>query len=88
MDCAVYDTYVEKKDGKVMHFDVIVEKDTPHDRAIEYGKSLFGKCRPRRPKHDPGRMPILSYSKDLQMQLRKRYPPMDFIYKKWKAVLN
>lgn len=25
MDCAVYDTYVEKKDGKVMHFDVIVE---------------------------------------------------------------
>ncbi len=39
MDCAVYDTYVEKKDGKVMHFDVIVEKSTPHERAIEYGKS-------------------------------------------------
>ena len=63
MDCAVYDTYVEKKDGKVMHFDVIVEKSTPHDRAIEYGKSYLEKCRPRRPKHDPGRMPILSYSK-------------------------
>lgn len=41
MDCAVYDTYVEKKDGKVMHFDVIVEKSTPHDRAIEYGKSYL-----------------------------------------------
>jgi hypothetical protein len=25
MECAVYDTYVTKKDGKTMHFDVIVE---------------------------------------------------------------
>ncbi|HEX7142453.1 MAG TPA: DUF2024 family protein, partial [Nitrososphaeraceae archaeon] len=25
MQCAVYDTYVTKKDGKIMHFDVIVE---------------------------------------------------------------
>jgi len=25
MECAVYDTYVTKKDGKIMHFDVIVE---------------------------------------------------------------
>ncbi|MGI0032587.1 MAG: DUF2024 family protein, partial [Nitrososphaeraceae archaeon] len=24
MECAVYDTYVTKKDGKIMHFDVIV----------------------------------------------------------------
>ena len=30
MECAVYDTYVTKKDGKIMHFDVIVEASTPH----------------------------------------------------------
>jgi hypothetical protein len=38
MECAVYDTYVQKSDGKTMHFDVVVEADTPHEKAIEYGK--------------------------------------------------
>ena len=37
MECAVYDTYVQKKDGRTMHFDVIVEASTPHEKAIEYG---------------------------------------------------
>jgi Domain of unknown function (DUF2024) len=37
MDCAVYDTYVQKKDGSIMHFDVIIADDLPHEKAIEYG---------------------------------------------------
>ncbi len=37
MECAVYDTYVTKKDGRIMHFDVVVEAKTPHEKAIEYG---------------------------------------------------
>ena len=41
MECAVYDTYVQKKDGKVMHFDVVVEASTPHEKAIEYGKEYL-----------------------------------------------
>jgi hypothetical protein len=41
MECAVYDTYVSKKDGKIMHFDVIVEARTPHEKAIEYGKQYL-----------------------------------------------
>ena len=41
MQCAVYDTYVMKKDGRIMHFDVIVEKSTPHDKAIEFGKEYL-----------------------------------------------
>jgi len=41
MQCAVYDTYVLKKDGKVMHFDVVVEAKTPHEKAIEYGKEYL-----------------------------------------------
>jgi hypothetical protein len=41
MECAVYDTYVTKKDGRIMHFDVIVESSTPHDKAIEYGKNYL-----------------------------------------------
>jgi len=28
MQCTVYDTYVTMKDGKTMHFDVIVESST------------------------------------------------------------
>jgi hypothetical protein len=41
MQCAVYDTYVRKRDGQVMHFDVVVEANTPHEKAIEYGKSYL-----------------------------------------------
>ena len=41
MECAVYDTYVTKKDGKIMHFDVIVESSTPHEKAIEFGKEYL-----------------------------------------------
>jgi hypothetical protein len=41
MECAVYDTYVRKTDGKTMHFDVVVDADTPHEKAIEYGKQYL-----------------------------------------------
>jgi len=41
MECAVYDTYVTKKDGRIMHFDVIVEASTEHDKAIEFGKQYL-----------------------------------------------
>jgi hypothetical protein len=42
MECAVYDTYVTKKDGRIMHFDVIVDAvSTPHEKAIEYGKEYL-----------------------------------------------
>ena len=41
MECAVYDTYVKRKDGKTMHFDLVVEASTPHEKAIEYGKQYL-----------------------------------------------
>lgn len=41
MECAVYDTYVTKKDGKIMHFDVVVEASTSHEKAIQYGKEYL-----------------------------------------------
>jgi hypothetical protein len=41
MQCAVYDTYVRKKDGNIMHFDVVVEAKTPHEKAVEYGKNYL-----------------------------------------------
>lgn len=41
MQCAVYDTYVTKKDGRTMHFDVIVEDSTGHNKAIEFGKEYL-----------------------------------------------
>ena len=43
MECAVYDTYVKKNDGKIMHFDVVVDASTPHEKAIEYGKQYLSK---------------------------------------------
>ena len=41
MECAVYDAYVKKRYGKMMHFDVIVSEDTTHEKAIEYGKEYI-----------------------------------------------
>ncbi len=40
MHCAVYDTYVTRKDGRIMNFNVIVGKFTPRSKAIKYGKYL------------------------------------------------
>jgi len=37
MKVAVFDTYVVKKNGMTMHFDIIVPKDQPHEKAIQYG---------------------------------------------------
>jgi hypothetical protein len=38
---AVFDTYVTRKGGETMHFDVIVEEGTPHEKAIEFGKEFL-----------------------------------------------
>lgn len=40
MQCAVYDTYVTRKAGRTMNFNVIVGKSTPRSKAIKYGKYL------------------------------------------------
>ncbi|KKO19861.1 MAG: DUF2024 domain-containing protein [Candidatus Brocadia sp.] len=37
MKVAVYDTYVVKKNGVTMHFDIIVPKEQSHEKAIQYG---------------------------------------------------
>lgn len=37
MKVAVYDTYVVKKNGATMHFDIIVPKDQLHEKVIQYG---------------------------------------------------
>ena len=63
MECAVYDTYVTKKDGRIMHFDVIVESSTPHDKAIEYGKNYLKQVGQKWAKNDAGRMSILPCSR-------------------------
>ena len=41
MECAVYDTYVTKNDGRTMHFDVVVNASTPQEKAIQYGKEYL-----------------------------------------------
>lgn len=63
MECAVYDTYVTKKDGRIMHFDVIVESSTPHEKAIEYGKEFLNGVGEGGIENDTGRMPILPYTR-------------------------
>lgn len=37
MKVAVYDTHVVKKNGKPMHFDIIVPEGESHDRVLEFG---------------------------------------------------
>ena len=42
MKVAVWDTYVTKKDGTLMHFDIIVPKDVADPEVIhEYGKKYL-----------------------------------------------
>lgn len=42
MKIAVYDTYVRKKDGATMHFDVVVPDGTSHEKALEFANQYLG----------------------------------------------
>jgi len=37
MKVSVFDTYVVKKNGMTMHFDIMVPEDQPHEKVIQYG---------------------------------------------------
>jgi hypothetical protein len=42
MKIAVWDTYVTRKDGKVMHFDILVNEDLKDENQIfEFGKKYL-----------------------------------------------
>lgn len=42
MKIAVWDTYVTRKDGKVMHFDILVNEDLKDEnQVLEYGKAYL-----------------------------------------------
>ncbi|MFH6993909.1 DUF2024 family protein [Flavobacterium sp. FlaQc-48] len=42
MKVAVWDTYVTRKDGKVMHFDILVDAlTTDTNQIFEYGKTYL-----------------------------------------------
>ena len=37
MKASVFDTYVKKSNGAMMHFDIIVQTGTPHKLVYQYG---------------------------------------------------
>ena len=87
MECAVYDTYVEKKDGKTMHFDVVVEATTPHEKAIEYGKQYLEKAGQAGQKMTQEESNSVTFKRHLLWLKRISYQK-DIIYRKWRDVLH
>lgn len=44
MQVSVYDTYVKRKDGQVMHFDILVDhKLLDYDKILSYGQDYISK---------------------------------------------
>ena len=42
MEIAVWDTYVIRRDGKTMHFDILVDKDLKdQDKVFDFGKKYL-----------------------------------------------
>jgi len=41
MKVAVYDTYVPRKSGGIMHFDVVVPEGLPYEKVLEFGKAYL-----------------------------------------------
>jgi hypothetical protein len=41
MEVAVFDTYVKKKDGGHLHFDIIVTKETCFEEVLEFGNAYL-----------------------------------------------
>jgi len=50
MEVAVFDTYVKKKDGKFLHFDIIVTKETCFEEVLLFGNDYL------QSKREPGLM--------------------------------
>ncbi len=44
MKISVYDTYVQRPDGRRMHFDILVESDfKDQEKILEYGRSYLAR---------------------------------------------
>ncbi len=41
MEIAVYDTYVKRTDGRVMHFDVFVPAGTDPEKVLAFGREYL-----------------------------------------------
>jgi Domain of unknown function (DUF2024) len=42
MKIAVWDTYVKRKDGKIMHFDILVDSNaTPVEKVLHFGRQYL-----------------------------------------------
>ncbi|MBL6445164.1 DUF2024 family protein [Fulvivirga sp. 29W222] len=41
MQVSVFDTYVKKKEGGLMHFDILVPVELGYDKVIDYGKEYL-----------------------------------------------
>lgn len=41
MNCDVFDTYVARRDGQLMHFDIMVPTGTPHETALAFGQNYL-----------------------------------------------
>lgn len=42
MEIAVWDTYVTRKDGQIMHFDILVDKaEKDRNKVFEFGKEYL-----------------------------------------------
>ena len=41
MKVAVYDTHVTKKNGGIMHFDIVVPEEMPREQVLEFGKQYL-----------------------------------------------
>ena len=42
MKIDVYDSYATKQNGQIMHFDVLVESNTPASQALSFGQQWLG----------------------------------------------
>ena len=41
MKVSVYDTYVSKENGSIMHFDILVEENVSVENVYQYGKEYL-----------------------------------------------
>lgn len=41
MEVAIFDTYVKRKEGGYMHFDIIVSAETNYERVLTFGNAYL-----------------------------------------------
>lgn len=84
----VWDAYVTKKNGAIMHFDIVAPVETTDTKAIYFSDKITLKVINSQGKHIPTNNVNFALSSHLNQSGKRRSTRKDILLSRWKDVRN